>query len=101
MKHVHSTLSRRCRSLRRRKWKRRRKVLHKLQQKYVLRQQSRNHFHKRTRYFMFRQDWDVHVQQLCRGEFERRYRMSQERFEELLHMLGAVSGFFQPIDGTQ
>ena len=46
-------------------------------------------------------DWQLHVEQLCDGEFARRYRMSEEKFNSLLSKCADVSKFFRPLDEQQ
>ena len=81
---------------RRNRRRRKRNVLHKWQLFIELRQ-PRKQRRKRSRYRRFRQEWHEHLEQLCPGEFKRRYRMSQERFDDLLHKLGSVAIFFAPL----
>ena len=45
--------------------------------------------------------WQSHLESLGVGEFKRRYRMSEAKFDSLLSMLASVSDFFKPVDSDK
>ena len=56
---------------------------------------------KRKNLPVCRKDWDSHVAELRAGEFQRRYRMSIEKFNFLLTQCAAESSFFRELDAKK
>ena len=55
----------------------------------------------RKRYPLSRKSWQEHVAELRPGEFQRRYRMPESKFNWLLAECAIANAFFRPATGKQ